>query len=303
MAVRDQQRVVVIGVNYGTDDAALRFVRSISKIGVCANANVVIVDNTERDDSSEFFCIIQSENKETACIKAPSNLGYFGGANFGLNKYLRNSAYPDWVIVSNVDIEFRDEAFLAKLRDVNHPENIGVIAPSIWSNRYRRDLNPGLAVRPSKRKMKLLELIYRNFYLLNIYELISATKYILHYIVKYKFLQPASVRLALSWPKSKMTSADVFKDVWRFIYAPHGSCIIFSKLFFLRGGNLKFPAFLFGEEIYVAEMARSLGVHIVYNPQLRVWHDDHSSTGLMRSRKIASYVREAGKFITETYFT
>jgi len=150
--------------------------------------------------------------------------------------------------------------------------------------------------------MKLLELIYRNFYLLNIYELLSAAKSILFYTANKNLLQPVRIMLARLRSKSGLISTSVSKDSLKFIYAPQGSCIVFSKLFFSLGGKLNYPKFLFGEEIFVAETARNFGLRVVYSPRLKVWHDDHSSTGLVRSRKIAAYVRESARFITDTYF-
>jgi hypothetical protein len=60
--------------------------------------------------------------------------------------------------------------------------------------------------------------------------------------------------------------------------------------------------FLFGEEMYIAETARSLGLQVVYDPMLEVWHDDHTSTGLMPTRRMASYMRESTAFIIDQYF-
>src|SRR6185437_3069774 len=69
-----------------------------------------------------------------------------------------------------------------------------------------------------------------------------------------------------------------------FIYAPHGSLIIFSRRFFEAGGYLDKDLFLYGEEISVAEMCRSLSLPVLYEPRLRVVHNEHQSTGKALSR-------------------
>jgi len=62
------------------------------------------------------------------------------------------------------------------------------------------------------------------------------------------------------------------------IYAPHGSFIIFSREYFERGGSLKPGAFLYAEELFVAETCRRLGLKAVYWPVIQVAHDEHVST-------------------------
>jgi GT2 family glycosyltransferase len=296
------QSVVVIGVNYGTDDMALRFVRDLSRISKTEDVVIVLVDNTERSDSSELFSGVLSENPDAMCVKPPSNLGYFGGASFGLREYLRTGQDFDWLIVSNVDIEFSDGDFFTHLRDVDDIENVGVVAPSIWSNISRRDLNPRMVVRPSKKRIKFYKLLYRNFLVTRLYVLLSKAKYALNYVLRYRLLAAVNVRLAPLHFRRKSTENAHTEDSLKRIYAPQGSCIIFSKLYFLRGGDLNYPSFLFGEEIYVAETVRSIGLRTVYAPQLKVHHDDHVSTNEYRSREMVSYLHEAAVFIADTYF-
>jgi GT2 family glycosyltransferase len=88
----------------------------------------------------------------------------------------------------------------------------------------------------------------------------------------------------------------------RTIYAPQGSCLVFSRRYFEQGGSLEYPAFLFGEEIFVAETVLRLGLQVVYDPRLRVWHDEHASTGRLRSRKLARYVGQSAAYLADTFF-
>ena len=86
------------------------------------------------------------------------------------------------------------------------------------------------------------------------------------------------------------------------VYAIQGSCMFFTRRFFEAGGTLKYPCFLFGEELYLAETARRLGLDIVYNPKMQMEHRDHVSTGFPRSRIMAKYIGEATRFIYREYF-
>ena len=63
----------------------------------------------------------------------------------------------------------------------------------------------------------------------------------------------------------------------KFIYAPHGSFIIFSKYYFNNSGYLDQNLTMYGEEFTTAEIAKSLEMSIYYEPDLEVTHVEHSS--------------------------
>ena len=281
---------LVIGVNYRTDAHAFRFARSLARYAA-DDISVIVVDNSERDDADGFARHIRDANSNVQCVRAPRNLGYFGGADYGLRRHLETAALPNWVVVCNVDIEFQDSEFFQKLRRLGAIHGLGVVAPCIRSVRWQWDLNPKIVTRPSKKRMAFYKVVLGNYYLQNAYELLSMVK---------SGLKLAARRLPfLSRQKDDGTASD---DVVS-IYAPHGSCMAFSRRYFDAGGNLEYPAFLFGEEIFVAESAKRLGLLVAHCPELWVLDLEHASTGILRSRKIAKHVKEATNYLVKAYFT
>lgn len=279
-------KIAVIGINYKSDDSAVRFVRSVSSLVLeDIELTVIVVDNTVRESSDFLFNRIWAINKDAVCIKAQINLGYFGGARIGLQNYLDTySKYPDWLIVSNVDIVIQDKNFMKTLcSQRNKIVNVGIIAPMIWSNLTKRNLNPKMFYRPSKHKMLFLSVMFSNYFTVNFYMFF-------HYL-KTKMLFWFNVK------KSNSILCDP-----SYIYAAHGSFIVFSKLYFMRGGSLNYSQFLFNEEVFLAETALSTGVKILYLPKLVVFDDEHISTGIFRSRLIASYMKKSAKFVFKEYF-
>ena len=230
-------------------------------------------------------------------MKPERNLGYFGGARLGLDKYLETNAPPDWVVVSNVDIEFRDEGFFHRLERHEYDGHIGIVAPSIWSDRCRRDINPKMTERPSRPRMRFYRYLFANYYLANLYLLASRAKMIVD--------RHAETMLSL-FNKSTKVSVDPDSGTGcsevRTIYAPHGSCMVFSRRYFAAGGSLDYPQFLFNEEVFVAETARRLGLRIVYDPRLKVRDYEHASTGIIRAREVAAYAAASAKYVFEEYF-
>jgi len=285
--------IAVIGVNYGTDDMALRFVRSATALQP-STTETVLVDNSDGPPERELGQQLRGAGTSVLYVRAPRNLGYFCGADYGLRQYVAAHGDPDWVVVSNVDIRFDDPSCLNRLQDLPASDDIGIVAPSIWSRRSRRDLNPRMRQRPSTTAMHMYKLVFGSWLTLNAYELLAAAKHATKYVIRHYIVD--------SLRQSPSDGAAGRRHSLETIYAPQGSCVIFSKRFFERGGSLEYPSFLFGEEVYVAETARQLGLRVIYHPGIRVSHDDHSSTGLVRSPRVARLVKASARYIADRYF-
>ncbi len=282
---------LVIGVNYRTDEHAVRFAHSLAQY-FPEDVSAILVDNSERSDPDGFSRRIHETNPQIRCLQAPCNLGYFGGANYGLNQYLASSELPDWVIVCNVDIEFLDSRFFSTLRELESTRSLGVVAPRIWSARWKRDLNPKISERPTRRRMLFYRIVLGNYYLQTAYEFLSILKNALRTWTRL-------LRARFSGDQEHEKTSHIVTS----IYAPHGSCMIHNKRYFTAGGSLEYSVFLFGEEIFVAETVKKLGLTVGYCPQLWVLDNEHASTGIIRSRKTATYLKEATRYLAETFFT
>jgi len=281
---------LIIGVNYQTDEHAVAFARSLARYSP-EDVSVILVDNSERVDPDGFSQQILEANAQIRCLKAPHNLGYFGGADYGLKQYLANSELPDWVIVCNVDIEFKDSQFFNTLRELDSSESLGVVAPRIWSARWKRDLNAKISQRPTNRRMLFYKVILGNYYLQLAYEILSILKEGVR----------AGIREGLALFRRHPEIDKQIKEASS-IYAPHGSCMIFSRRYFSAGGNFEYSAFLFGEEIFVAETAMRLGLAVSHCPWLWVLDHEHASTGVIRSRRIAGYLKDSTNYLVDHYF-
>jgi hypothetical protein len=86
------------------------------------------------------------------------------------------------------------------------------------------------------------------------------------------------------------------------IYAPHGSFLLFHRSYFEAGGTLRYGTFLFGEEIFVAETARQLGLAIVHDPRLVVEHEQSTPSKILGDRTLQAYAKDAAAFVAGEYF-
>ncbi len=262
----DGQTILLICVNYRADDLTLKLMHTALGMPATEQLHVIAVDNGAHGGESALPAYIAHPRAQV--VVPPRNLGYFAGAAYGLEVFLRTHPMPDWVIVSNVDIRFATSDFFATLRSYEAGQDVGILAPAIRSDFTGKNQNPFIRHRPWRGVVGAYEWVCKNRLLVSCYRLFSLTK--------------TTVRSLFTADDGHVLWGDSLQPTP--VYAPHGSCIIFHKNYFAHGGHLNYSAFLFGEELFVAEMARQMNLHVVYEPRLRIHHQDHVSTGLVHLR-------------------
>ena len=265
------KQVAIYCVNYHSYDALKNYIRSVitavKKVGGQASVNMFVADNTEKD-----FQYIE-EKADSVCVQVfpfHENLGYFGA----IRKMMKQQSpiQYDFSIISNVDV-LLDEDFFTQLLALKTNADTGWIAPQIYSNLEHRDRNPKILKRYSKRKLQVLQLLFRVPILYNLYT---------HTVYKSK-------KLAKHEPGE--------------IYAGHGSFIILTRKYFEQCGDIDYPVFLFCEEIYLGEQCRKYGLKVHYEPQIRVIDTEHASTSTFKRSRYCRYNLKAITYILNTYYT
>ena len=282
--------VLVTCVNYHNERETEAFIGKLGEQRIPGTLSTVVVNCNEAGDPDLSF-IAGVPGVEVA--SPGRNLGYFGGAAYGLRRYLEDNPLPDWVVVSNTDIAFPDRDFFGRLLAL-YPEGAGVVAPSIHSNLSSRDQNPYMARRPPAARMHFYKWIFRFYPVYTAYHALS--------LARGKLLSVVPGVTSGNAP-GDAGAAGGPRSSPRSIYAPHGSFVLFHRRYFEAGGNLDHGAFLFGEEVFVAETARRLGLPVEYDPRLALLHREHATTGLFKNRKVARFQWEASAYCAEEFFS
>jgi len=281
--VMNKTGILIIGVIYNTWPETIRYLDSLAPLAK-DDFSLILVDNSDIEKPSDFLEKIRS-NPFLHYIETGKNLGYFGGARVGLAYYLqKHTTYPQWILVTNVDIVFTP-SFFDRLNELNDQKNLGMVAPSIISQKWNIDFNPKILVRNSKRKVQFNQFLYSNFLFQNMY-------FTGAYVYKW-------IRGLMRVKDSRLTDPGQKR---RKIYAPHGSCLVFKDTYFISGGTLDLPNFLFGEEIFVAETTASLGLDVIYDHRLVIHDHEHASVGFWVTSTINKYYRESILSILEHYY-
>lgn len=197
-----------------------------------------------------------------------NNLGYLGGA---LQIYNAKAKEHDFVSVSNVDLRMAED-FFEKLLAID-TTGIGWIAPDIYTTKMDRHENPYMLSRPTKRNFLIWRMIYNSTLIYRIYHKLYLLK------SKKKQIYPACD-----------------------IYAGHGSFMLFTKSFIEKNPELHFPGFMYGEEIYMAELVRKAQLKVSYCPTLHIANTGNISTGLINQTQKSRWSKESLLAIRKQFF-
>lgn len=237
-----------------------------------AQVEVWIADNTETDFQEIVFPAYTSIRVHVCPYH--QNSGYFGGAN-RLMKEAGDLAAYDYVVISNVDI-LLPVTFFEDMLSLQIGENVGWVAPAIYSEKEGLDRNPELVYRPSALKLRLLMVMYKYDVLIRLYNRLL-----------YRFRRKKKVAEA----KGKT-----------FIYAGHGSFIVLTRAFFRCTSSLEYPCFLFGEEIFLAELIREEGLDVLYVPAVHVLDIDHIATSKIDRKTYFRLKYQSVNYLYNTFF-
>jgi hypothetical protein len=210
-------KAAVITVNYKSVHSTVEFLHSLERAETFSELKVIIVDNSPEEKQPSGIRVAVKNYTNAELIESPTNLGYFGAARFALDKHLKQENLPDWVIVSNHDIQIEDPEFFEKLLAMD-PTSVGVIAPSIQAIPSRVEQNPFMRRRPGRLHWSKFQLVASS------YAMAMAWDWLWRQKAKFK-----------AWTAHRTTNLPQ-SDKRRAVYAPHGSFLIFSRRYFEAGG-------------------------------------------------------------------
>lgn len=229
--------------------------------------HVAIADNSSQRES------ISAEKYENLEINQyfQSNLGYLPGACNVLNNYVEVKEY-DYVVISNVDLTI-EESFFSNLEKKIFKDEVAWVATQIWTEQEKRDKNPKILNRCSKMKLELIRLLYK------------------YPVLDYIYTNSLYLRKKA---RPQYSEQD--------IYAGHGSFMMLTKSFFEEYDRIEYPLFLFGEEMFLAELIRNKKLTVRYVPDLCVIDKEHTSTSRMRKKEYYKYNLISIDYILKNFY-
>mgnify|MGYP001793735366 FL=1 len=271
-------QILLLCVNYNCADTITNMLDTIS-MQTRSRIEVVIVDNSGELDATSSCCVLPGF-KRCHLVSPGKNLGYFGGAHAGyLARDTENDA--DITMIVNPDILFSDDFFdvLSRQRDL-WPADTGVVFPAVYDTHTKRDSNPFIRLRPS-----------RNYLNTRIFFFGGGLR---HQIWLWLYRQKAKRRKAA--PMVERSTEAVTE-----IYAGHGSLLMFLPAYFNKGASLAFESFLYGEELFVAEMCREAGLKCYHDTSLTTKHVSHVVTSTLSDEQRRKWQLDSLRYIKNRF--
>lgn len=271
-------KIVITIVNYFNDDEVIAFIKN--QLGNHIDNLLVCVVNNGSNRPIEFaqFC---SGFKNVHLIEAGKNSGYFGAAAISLNYLCADlkMELPSLFILSNTDITIETPDFFNQLKSKYENSTAGMIGPRIVSTKHGHEQNPYYVNRITKSKLKRIVFLCSVYPFYVCYQKLSNFK--------------AKVKGATKTEVHEINN----------VYAIHGSMLVFTKALLQKASTFfKDAPFLFGEEIYAAEVCRLHNLPVVFDSTLLVYHDEHATTGLFKSKKSLKYMQQSLSEILDKFF-
>ena len=232
-----------------------------------------------------------ANNGRLIIYKPNDNLGYYGAANFALHRYQEKNSLPDWVVVSNTDVKIVDKYFFNNLiNKYQSNQKAIIVSPHIQSSESSVEWVSYQKERASVNTIKIKRLIYNAYPLLVAYDFYTYARWLLRHKL-----------FAVFYTDKQNTNSSKGGEFT--VYAPAGAYTIFKKSYFLAGGTLNSGTFLYGEEVFVAEVARKLRIDVYHDPSLRITHKGYATTNLFNSSSVLKYKKDAMNYIHNEFFS
>jgi len=279
-------KLLVICINYHDESNTVRFVKELLEQQGSEFIKILIADTSERTVPHSSLTFLQDNDNRVLVLTVGKNIGYLGAAHWSLCQYLENNELPEWIIISNTDLIISGDDLFLKLFSFQTENEPAIIAPSITSTKTYMDQNPCIIVKPRRIKLVIHNILLKKYFIYSLFQYLYTIK---------QMINSKIYKLILARYHNKWTMTN--------IYAAHGSFIVLPKEYFLRGGTLDYKPFLFGEEYFIAEMARFISMTILYKPSLKLFHHEHRTTGNSLNKVKWKYLVEAYQYCLENYFT
>ncbi|HBB95709.1 MAG TPA: glycosyltransferase family 2 protein [Blastocatellia bacterium] len=233
------------------------------------SSTIVIVDNCSIASDRKNLEQIEAEYENVHLILNSENVGYFKGLNCGI-KYLR-AQEPDllYMIVGNNDVVFPADFIDSIEKNAQQFQVEAVISPDVVTSDGVHQ-NPHVIKSISRLREMAYDLYHLNYYLAVALRKVAS--------------------LTRSWTDR---DDEAHWQIGQRIYQGHGACYILGPLFFEHFTELWAPSFLMAEEYFLSKQLADAGLHLYYEPSIRVTHHFHASVKKVPAKEVWSRSREA----------
>ncbi len=257
---------------YDNYDEVESYLTSLNNV---ANNKVDVCIVVNKDTNKKAENLLQKKYNNIANIEMKDygdNIGYL---NAMIRSMPENVDDYKYFILSNTDIEYVTSDFFDTLVDNVYNNEIGCIAPSVFSFLTQSYSNPHYLERISKSQMQ------RNIFIFK------------HPIIAKPYFWLAGMKEHTK-DSSEKESCEV--------YSPHGCYMIFSKEFAQYISQRPYGVKMYSEESYVGEMLLRAGKKCYYDSTIKVNHIESAVTSSLGIKNKSKMFAESLQYIYDEFY-
>lgn len=263
-----EKRDIAVAVTcYNNEDEVLKFAKHLSNQTLMDRIQLLVTCNACKD-FDEFQRKLLRELPTALAFNPNKNLGYLHGCLYGVKA--SKTSYS-WVMISNTDIELKNNDYFEKLLD-SPISDVWCVGSDILLKVNGVHQNPFLLHRPSRKKYNLWKVVYSSYPLFYLY-------------------------FKLHGLKSKTVANEEIKS--GFVHAVHGSCFLLKNECVQKIIEENPLIFMYGEELLIAEIIRENNKKCYLNVDARVIHNENQVTGKIGNKRKQGWFKQSIKYLFE----
>lgn len=249
-------------LHYNVIEETEKCIAAIKKNVKTTDKKIIVVDNGSPNHTGVEIEKKYSRDRDVVILKNKVNLGFAKGNNIGF-AYAKSKLEPEYIVMLNSDVYLLDNDFESKVDREFVRSNFAVMGPMVELPTGDCNSNPfGDGVFSETKIQSTIDYCKKKILLCKI-GLVGMYDFFIK--VKQKKVK-SSLEKIPSYQKRKE-------------YVPlHGCCWIFSKGYMDIFDGLDDRTFLYGEEDILFLHCKARNMNTVYNPEIKVFHNEHAST-------------------------
>lgn len=265
-------RFIFVVLHYKTLEDTIECIKSLESIDY-NKIKIVIVDNASNNGSIESLEDKYKNNNKIHIIKSKINLGFAKGNNLGFI-YAKEKLNANYICLLNNDTIINDKNFVNKCIEEYYKEDYHILGPDIISlvDFKHQNLHKN-SVWTIKDSITDIIMTSTYIYMPIVNRVIRKTRKIISNIKKDKKQNQVNCE------NKKIILKNDKQGVL------HGCCLIFSPIYVERFDGLYNKTFMYREEVILNLIAHKLNLKMEYNPELKVFHKEGSSTKFVYNDK------------------
>lgn len=259
-------------LNYKTIDLTVSAVKHIRE-NVTGDKIIIVVDNHSQDSSDEKILQLETEFEDVHSVLLAENLGFSQGNNAGIEEAKKFN--PDFFVIMNNDTVILQEDFQTRVvTDFYNNDNVGILGPDILINGSTSHQNPkGRRLVSHEKAEKMLsssqKLMRQNDFVLGMREKVKSLQRVKQFVRNFKDVASGN-KSQTDYKRPKVGTLVLHGS---FFIVPRSTIMAFGELLDNR------PFFYMEMEILAVRLAK-LGLDSLYDPDIKVVHEQNASTNV-----------------------